>query len=771
MPASRVAALQRQAGNAAVGQLIRTLQRDATATAAPPPVAEGPVSRADDVVTGAGTAPSATSEAPAADAGLSSEDARRLNTARTTLAKVKPLGAGDEKVLRKLLAGTAIYDLMTERDALRSTLATLLMTGRDPDSPTPELAAGEHFVPRVNELADRLTRLDDAIQATLKELGVADESALRELVEERFPKLFLARAEEIALTLLDQNAAVARAEARRLGLVADEVGAGPGAAATINERMWIADKADAIPSIAGMKLAAGELAGLATLVEGTQADLDEANKQALEENRVRSRAADDDDMDWRIDEGPSWAPGFDPNQMPVVAEAQARHQQQVSAFEARRNELGLQYPVLFKVSDYRALATQSDDKAQNTAGDALREILDNIDKTKEYIRSGDLKVWNLREVFDITMQDLGIGPDSPLFAAVEKHVAAEERNDTIWKIARAAIAVVAAIITAIPSAGASLTMAASVVMLTASASALSESSTAYSAETAASNVALDPIYADISARSPDMRAVVLDLVAFGLDAAQLASAIAKLTNVVRAARVSGELGALAATARAMPELGAAGAERVLSLVGREAEVQSSIDRAVNAVNAATRPVSATEVEAEFARLGDDALRAAYEDMTMNGRLMPLTEDALRSVYGDARAEELITGRRMMRSDAFYDRGNGYIFLKDTSLESFSSTLIHETTHYLQNIYRPSMTRFMREFEAYSAQRHYLQRLIADGVDADTAFPSWKWLADASNDDIVAHLGGPPYNLAPPAGADLDGAVMDALTNLGRVEAP
>src|SRR5262249_38418778 len=165
---------------------------------------------------------------------------------------------------------------------------------------------------------------------------------------------------------------------------------------------------------------------------------------------------------------------------------------------------------------------------------------------------------------DMTMQDLGIGPDSPLFAAVEKRVADEEHKDSIIKIAKAAIAITAAIITAIPSAGASLTAAASVTMFAISASSLHESVTAYNAETAASNVALDPAFADISVKSPDMKAVAFDLVAFGLDAVQVASAIAKLSTVIRAARATGELGELAAAARAIPQLGEAGVERLVS---------------------------------------------------------------------------------------------------------------------------------------------------------------------------------------------------------------
>ena len=751
----QVLVLQRAAGNVAAGQAVRALLREPLASEAPPENATGmPVPAVG----------------PAADAaGLSDEDRRKLDYARTTLAKVKPLAKDDEAVLRKLLAGSPIHALIEQRNAVRDNLVRLVMTGEDEELKRSSEIGGKTYWDRLGELSTQLQQLEGGIGGALKAIGVADEGELKDLVSDRFPTLFLKRAEEIALTLLDQNAAVARAEAPRFGLMPDQVGAGPGAAATLNERMSITEPGGHTGAAKGMKLAAGELAGLQTLVDAAKQDVETARKEAIEARRA-APSPDDDDMDWRVDEGYAdeglvRAAASDPN----VKQAEERQAQQAAAFEQRRNQLGLQYPVLFKVDDYRALALASDEEVQAVAGGKLAEILDNIDKTKQYIKDGDLKVWHLREVFDMTMQDLGIGPDSPLFAAVEKRVADEEHKDSIIKIAKAAIAITAAIITAIPSAGASLTAAASVTMFAISASSLHESVTAYNAETAASNVALDPAFADISVKSPDMKAVALDLVAFGLDAVQVASAIAKLSTVIRAARATGELGELAAAARAIPQLGEAGVERLVSNVARESEVASRIDHAVNAIGATVAPPAATAVERELARLGDEALQLAYRDLQVAGRIFPLTEDALRMKYG-AQAAELIGDGRTLRASAFYDRETGWLFIRNTTLEGFTAAFLHEATHYLQNIYRPGMTQFMREFEAYSVQRSYLQRLVADGANPDVAFPNYKWLVDADNERIVQHIWD-RYQVRPPPGADLEAAVMEALGNVGRIEVP
>src|SRR5262249_11279847 len=127
-------------------------------------------------------------------------------------------------------------------------------------------------------------------------------------------------------------------------------------------------------------------------------------------------------------------------------------------------------------------------------------------------------------------------------------------------------------------------------------------------------------------------------------------------------------------------------------------------------------------------------------------------------------------RAHVRASAFYDRETGWLFIRNTTLEGFTAAFLHEATHYLQNIYRPGMTQFMREFEAYSVQRGYLQRLVADGANPDVAFPNYKWLVDADNERIVQHIWD-RYQVRPPPGADLEATVMEALGNVGRIEVP
>src|SRR5262249_2102819 len=101
--------LQRPAGNVAAGQAGR-------------PLLLGPLGKRPGRRGPAGGR-------AAAGAGLPDEDRRKLDYARTTLAKVKPLAKDDEAVLRKLLAGSPIHALIEQRNAVRDNLVRLVMTG------------------------------------------------------------------------------------------------------------------------------------------------------------------------------------------------------------------------------------------------------------------------------------------------------------------------------------------------------------------------------------------------------------------------------------------------------------------------------------------------------------------------------------------------------------------------------------------------------------------------------------------------------------------
>lgn len=739
------------AGNAAVAQLLRQpAATDAGATPAP---------------------------APEAPAKLSPADERRLVFARTTLANVKPLPEADEKTLVKLIPGSPILQLIQERDELRKRLSdtvdardagrTASRDGTDPQGDPgmiPGGPAGATWAEAIEDFQDRLFDLNQAIRDGCHALGIPNEEALVDLVEDRFPSLFLERAKTIALQVLTENEAVARKEAQRFGVVLgteDTDVLGLGELMGVDMRMNTATPgAGGDPAaFAGIRAGAKELAELNAKIDAVDAGVDH---RALDERN--RQLADEEDMDWQTMEGQR-----PPSVSPISKALDEERGAAMTAFLKRKTELGLTYPILTRIHDFAALAVAPDAQIQSITGREVLGILSDIRKTKEAIADGDLKVWHLNDVFDMTMQDLGVTADSPLMKSVAKHVEEEERDESILDIAIAAIGFTAAILAAIPSAGTSLVIGGAVVATTAGLYQLNKSATAYGAEKAAENVALDATVADISRKEPDMGAVVFDLVGLGLDAADVVKAVKVLGTPIRTARATGDLSELARAAAAVEGLGENGTRILLSTIARESAVQTNITNVIEAVGKRFRGTDLAKIEATLARHGETLVKQGFDDLKAANRIRPLTEEALEEVYGYERMQVMLTKHKVMRADGFYDPSTGYIFLKGGNVDELGGVTLHEVVHYLQETYRPNMSTFLMEFEAYVAQRDYLRRLIGSGVDPDVAFPRWKWLAEADEAAIFGHLSSDAYKLYRPAGFDAGAAVRDALTDLGRID--
>lgn len=711
---------------------------------------------------------------------LSPEDQRKLTYARSILARVEPLPAADEEVLRKLVPGTLIMQLIQQRDDEHKRLQDLVKEqderlGKGPATPSsrwmgptdpagdPDIVGGSPFVGEslpglIDDRRKRVEELDGAIAQACQALGIPGEKELKELVESRFPDLFLARAKTIALKMLDENERLVRAEAKRMG-VDLRVWEGTGFDGTGSGA-----HAGAPTSPAEMEVLAGVRAGAQEL-HTMQIESQEAWEDRVAANEENIRRAEDEGYDWRTDENSYWAPDVNQRAQPTAEE----HAQREAAFTQRRGELGLKYPILFRVEDYSELALASDAQIQSVTGSKLRDLLENISETRENIAEGDLKVWNLNEVFDITMQDLAITPSSPLYVAVEKRVAEEEHDESMLNIAKNALGIAAAIVGAVATGG--LAAVGTAVAVTVSASQLAESVSAFLAEGAASDVSLDPVLADISKKSPDLKAVAFDIAALGLDAYDVARIVKLIAAPVRAARATGDLVQLATELRAIEGLGERGVETVMAAVGREAEIQAGIVRLIKGVGTRFRPADLGQLVADLARYDQKVVADALQDLIDAGRVRVLSREAFAEVYkNEPKFMDAMIKKGMLSSDGMLDKKIGVLFLKEGTLESMSATALHEIVHFLQDVHRPLMSKFHQEFEAFAAQRHYLQQLWRSGVDPDMAFPSWKWLLNASNDDIVRHLATDPvYKVMPDVGLNLDDAVIDALASLTRSE--
>ena len=744
-------ALQAAAGNAATTQLLRQM---ATPEAPYHTIDPGELVSVDEgppVTPALGSGERTPAEPIRIPSDLSPEYKRKLMWARTTLARVDPLNEWDEAVVRKLLPGTPILALLKRRDTLYyevrdldATIESQILRRGTPDPTGAPRSVGN--VAEVEELDRKRHELDTtqaAINDALDVLGIKDEKEFYRLVEERFPQIFLDRAKRIAFTVLDENEQVVRTEARRLGVSLD----------------WFDledDSLDPDIMVNGMREAAKQVRDHADDRPDYPTEIDDADVMTEKE-------LDDEGYDWK--EYPTDKP---PRVSRSYWAAVDGHNMEVAA---TKNRWALVYPLFLKMypDQVAQMADMTDEQIRDLAGTKFAEVLENIEETRENIRDGDLKTWHLHDIFAMTMQDLGIEAESPLYTSVQQRVRDEEADESILKIALAAIAITGAIIAALPTGGASLAIAGTAVSVTAGVASLSISVREYMAEKSAENVALDPRIADLSAKSPDLGPVIWDIVGLGFDAADVVRIVKLLSGPVRTVRATGDLAQFArAVDDLVPELGQDGAARVVRTVTRESEVQRMVVQVVDAMGSRFRAQDLADVEAELAKIGQEGLSRGFQELVDAGRVRPLTEDALVDIFGVVQAEVLITQRRVLSWNAFYSRRADAVFVREGEINALSGSVIHELTHRMQQQLRPSMTRYMQEFESFAAQRSYLQRLIADGVDPDVAFPRHKWLANASDADIHRHVV-TAYNVTPPAGFDYANAVLEAIAGLGRVE--
>lgn len=268
------------------------------------------------------------------------------------------------------------------------------------------------------------------------------------------------------------------------------------------------------------------------------------------------------------------------------------------------------------------------------------------------------------------------------------HIREEERDESIWNIAIAAIGLAAAIIAAIPTAGASLVVAGTAIAVGAGGYQLSQSVQNYMAESAASNVALDANIADFSVNDPEMLPIALDLVGLGLDAFDVVRVAKLLKGSVRAARTArsaeelhGALTSMRAAA-AGEGISEASALRLANRVAREADIEASMVRLIEGVGGRIAKADLDDVVLQIERMSDDAVSAAVAELRAQDRIFELSEEGLEAAFRDPDVVEKLITDGWLRWGGMYDPHTGYVFVRAGSQDEFASLLVHETSHYV-----------------------------------------------------------------------------------------
>jgi hypothetical protein len=360
----------------------------------------------------------------------------------------------------------------------------------------------DELLEKIKAATEEIKRLDGEVKAGLPALGVKDEDALLERVEQELPAMWVARGKEIAFAMLEQNSALATAESNRyVASQSTPDGSRPNAT-----------------DLDGLKAADARLAPLFN-------DLQQTRLEMLPE----PPAAD----------GPGMKPQErDPKEL---AELQEKARVKRETLEKAWQAAGATYPVLLR-PDYipGTLASASDQQLEANTGLWLTKLHDNINKARAAIESEDVKVWELNTVPEMAYAGLGIGPASPLRKAIAHHIEGKTSIKELLGAAVAALAVGAGLIAAMaagPVAGpAAFALASSAVSGAAGIVQLIEDVKAFEGLTAAGDVSLDPAMRDLAKGEPDVLALALDILALGLDGATAAGAARGMIGAVREAR-------------------------------------------------------------------------------------------------------------------------------------------------------------------------------------------------------------------------------------------
>src|SRR6266508_2583611 len=333
--------------------------------------------------------------APAAGAAPNAEQVRIMAYQATVLQRVPPISESDQRALATVMSDMPVYQQLTERDRLRGELEQLQGWITDLEHRNAALARGEElsggtgaspdemagYRARAAQLTARIDELTAQIAPQLAALGT-DEAHLRQRVEQEFPEIWERRAESIVLSMLAENEAAARREQARYG----------GNMSSID--------------IDGLLRADAFLKGLADAIKTMEAQRQQANEV------VRPGG---ESLPGGVPEGSDEA-------YRTIATTTARIGELQQQLQAERNALGVTFPILLS-KDYAPGALQNlpEGQLQQITGAWTGDVLDNIDKTRKAIADGTLKVWELRDVPELTWRSLGLPADGPLGQVLERY--------------------------------------------------------------------------------------------------------------------------------------------------------------------------------------------------------------------------------------------------------------------------------------------------------------------------------------------------------------
>ncbi len=410
-----------------------------------------------------------------------------------------------------------------------------------------------------------------------------------------------------------------------------------------------------------------------------------------------------------------------------------------------------------------------------------RERIANVEEAQSQL--DEKKAWQLPRMVDATLKQRGSAPYQQRWAHDNAAKLAAEQAEAQKVIAGVAIAIM--VVTAVATGGAALaaegTLAAGVFSAVGAVgsgmSAGMSIATAYTDirdyqfQKAASLSDLDKAKS-ISASEPSFLWVALDLLAAGLDVAAAAAAFKTAAQAIKSVQAGEDV---IASLKAIEGAGKGASGTIIPRVLDEAEASGALQRAIEAAGKQYE-------QAELGRMKDlieqglgRTWSEEFEALKGSNRVLPFTQEGLEGALGPRTAAKIIGEKGFEQTIGMYHLDSGKAFVRPAAEGDLAAAMVHEMTHAVQGPQRTQFAPFIREFEAYAAQRQMMLQL---SESYGWQPKSNAWLLTASDWDVAKHIRleygfpVPPWVLEDPLKpAQLDKAFKDLTKRLEQWREP
>jgi len=625
------------------------------------------------------------------------ELSRQIAYAQVVLSKVPPLPANKAARLSKMIAGAPVYEMMKKRDEKRTELENLKEQVRMEAGARPTAGREEE----IGELAGQIEQMDKVIKASLGALGLSEADLAGQV--EGFVEMWVDRAKEIAITMLEQNERVVDDELNRYSTEFTPL---EGTSTAEVEGLQNADR-ELQPSYLDLK------------------SLKETVWEEEEKLRVKSQGPPPEGSATQITE---WHPPT-PSEIEYVEDLKKQLRAKNEEMKSQLQTWGSRYPILLS-QNYTpgAFANRSPKEVGEMTGSWIQEIKENIIDTKANIQDEDIKVWHLHHVPAMTFQSLGVSRDSLLGMAVNEYIQDKKSDAAALETALTAFQVATIVAAAVAGgpAGAALVSAGWGVFD------LVRHIDDYLEETAAEEVALDPAFKDISALEPSLIPIALDIISLGLDLTAV-PAIAKSLGALRSGRKTAREFIEGAVSKGLSR------KQAKVLAGKYAAHASDVGKIRQVAEAAYRAGRAAAPSL------DDVIKNVMK------KAEPMVAEWVKKnrgnifFYRDIKDQlGYVEFNRLRRKNPFMFQWGGFeyrgkVFLNPAgvsgeSMETLSGWLVHEVTHILTEKYVPGLHKFWQEFLGFKMQQRYLR-----GIQESLRPSAMEWLMKMSDHELSYHI--------------------------------